>query len=317
MQCSWGEFTPSLEDVCNIMRIPIVGDGNPFKIELDREQKKKLQVLEKGAYDSKEVFLFCNWQRVFPLAIMLAAGTCFPLAPLFLSHLYRKLDQISKDDKEGAGQYGIDSLVSSFFLQLFVWERFKGLAVEPVTPKSLHQLEGGKRDFNLVGFPLCCRWFRRKVKKGAFRPAILDDIGQFNFRPYFTAHGFQTFPFFYPEGNSSLFLGSVELLLATNAQTIIAYGDFFDLAIEIYSPHRVKRQFGIDQDVPSHLSYDGHLRNCIMDFTRTYGISCSGILFDSLRKKDSVSSPTLTFLRFWELQRCEFRRFIKTGGTRL
>ncbi|XP_024177961.1 uncharacterized protein LOC112183878 [Rosa chinensis] len=245
--CSWGEFTPSLEDVCNIMRIPSIGDGNPFRIEMNKAQRRSCSFWKRVLMTLKKCSIFVTGfifedfpyenvqQRAFPLAIMLAAGTCFPLAPLFLGHLYRKLDQISKGDKEGAGQYGIDSLVSSFFLQV---------------------------------------WFRRKAKKGAFRPTVLDDIRQFNFRPYFTAHGFQAFPFFYPEGNSSPFLESVELLLATSAQSIIACGDFFDPVMEKYSPHRVKRQFGIDQDVPSHLSYGGHLGDCIMGFTQIDGISC-------------------------------------------
>lgn len=132
--CSWGEFTPTLEDVNNIMRLPSTGDADPFSIVLDQDEKEKLAILELCACFSKERFRFCHWvrhfwgsvdgegvgfasgcrlaamfaywlsrflfpdfpyknvQRFFLLAIKLADGVRFPLAPLFLSHQYRMLD---------------------------------------------------------------------------------------------------------------------------------------------------------------------------------------------------------------------------------
>lgn len=38
--CSWGEFTPTLEDVYNIMRLPITGDTDPFDLPLDEGLEK-------------------------------------------------------------------------------------------------------------------------------------------------------------------------------------------------------------------------------------------------------------------------------------
>lgn len=101
-------------------------------------------------------------QRTLPLAVMLATGARLPLAPLFLGHLYRMLDLISNDEKDGAGRYGVDSLVSSVFLQVFIWERFKDSAVEPTAPEFVQQLEEVRKNFSLIGFPLCSRWFRKK-----------------------------------------------------------------------------------------------------------------------------------------------------------
>lgn len=54
--CSWGEFTPTLEDVSNIMRLPLTGDANPFNIVLDRDEQGRLEILESGACFSKERF---------------------------------------------------------------------------------------------------------------------------------------------------------------------------------------------------------------------------------------------------------------------
>ncbi|KAL6213747.1 hypothetical protein ACLB2K_013191 [Fragaria x ananassa] len=348
--CSWGEFTTTLEDVFHIMRIPIFGEGNPFSMELDEAQAKRLKTLKKGAYSFKEAFRFCNWvrhfwgsdkggtfqrgegfksgcrveamlaywlskfiftdfpheqvqERVFPLAIKLAARTCFPLALLFLSHLYQKLDQIARDDRDGAGQHDIDTLVSTFFLQVFVWERFKGLAVEPTKPESLCEPDEGRKVFNLMAFPLCFRWFGKKAKKGAFRPAVMDKIEQFNFRPYLVDHGFLIFLFFHAERGSSPFIGPTELLLTTVAQSIVACDNLFGPSREKYSPHRVKRQFGIDQDVPSHLSFGGHIGDCIASFTQIVVTSGGDKLSGSLGKKGSAGSATLAFLGFWKQQR--------------
>ncbi|KAL6219306.1 hypothetical protein ACLB2K_007065 [Fragaria x ananassa] len=144
-----------------------------------------------------------------------------------------KLDHIARDDRDGARQYGIDTLVSAFFLQVLVWER----------------------------------WFGKKAKNGAFKLAVIDKIEQFNFRPYFIDHGFLKFPFFHPGRGSSPFIGPTELLLTTTAQSIVACDDLFGPSREKYSPDRVKRQFGIDQDVPSHLSFGGNIGECIASFT--------------------------------------------------
>nr|XP_011459691.1 PREDICTED: uncharacterized protein LOC105350043 [Fragaria vesca subsp. vesca] len=266
--CSWGEFTPTLEDVCNIMRILIFGEGNPFSMELDEAQTKRLKTLKKGAYSFKEAFRFCNWVRhfwgsdkggtfqggedfphehmqewVFPLAIKLAAGTCFPLAPLFLSHL----------------------------------------------------------------------WFGKKAKKGAFKPAVMDKIEQFNFRPYLVDHGFLIFPFFHAERGSSSFIGPTELLLTTAAQSIVACDNLFGPSREKYSPHRVKRQFGIDQDMPSHLSFGGHIGDCIASFTQIVVTSGGDKLSGSLGKKGSAASAALAFLGFWKQQRRAFKALSVVG----
>ncbi|CAL8152432.1 unnamed protein product [Prunus armeniaca] len=47
--CSWGEFTPTLEDVANISCLPVRGDRSPFDIALTPEEIDKLVVLRRGA----------------------------------------------------------------------------------------------------------------------------------------------------------------------------------------------------------------------------------------------------------------------------
>ena len=60
-------------------------------------------------------FLFSEFPRYgikstfFPLAIKLARGTRYPLAPMFLGHIYSQLDLLHGDKVEGNSCYAITS----------------------------------------------------------------------------------------------------------------------------------------------------------------------------------------------------------------
>lgn len=60
-------------------------------------------------------FLFSEYlgygikSTLFPLAIKLAQGTQYPLAPMFLGHVYSQLDQLHGDEAEGDSCYVITS----------------------------------------------------------------------------------------------------------------------------------------------------------------------------------------------------------------
>ncbi|KAK9912142.1 hypothetical protein M0R45_036015 [Rubus argutus] len=57
--CLWEEFTPTLEDVANIIGLPIVGNTDPSKIQLSMQDVEKLFIL-KGAKDR-----FAPWIKYF------------------------------------------------------------------------------------------------------------------------------------------------------------------------------------------------------------------------------------------------------------
>ncbi|KAI5342822.1 hypothetical protein L3X38_010698 [Prunus dulcis] len=64
--CSWGEFTPTLEDVANIFHLPLCGSVDPFHIVLTPEEELKLGVLRKCAPTSPSTYLrFSNWIQFF------------------------------------------------------------------------------------------------------------------------------------------------------------------------------------------------------------------------------------------------------------
>ena len=70
---------------------------------------------ELPGYDVKFVF--------FPLAIRLAQGAQYPLAPMFLGHVYSQLDLLHGDEVEGDSCYAITSFFHCAILQVFMWDR--------------------------------------------------------------------------------------------------------------------------------------------------------------------------------------------------
>ena len=74
-------------------------------------------------------FLFSEFPRYrikstfFPLAIKLSRGTQYPLAPMFLGHVYSQLDLLHSDEVEGNSCYTITSSLHYVILQVFMWDR--------------------------------------------------------------------------------------------------------------------------------------------------------------------------------------------------
>lgn len=63
--CLREEFTPTLEDVYNNMRLPITGETDPFDTTLDEDTKMRLEILQEGACGSPRKYEFSNWVRHF------------------------------------------------------------------------------------------------------------------------------------------------------------------------------------------------------------------------------------------------------------
>ena len=75
-------------------------------------------------------FLFSKFPRYgvkyvfFPLAIKLAQGFQYPLAPKFLGHVYSQLDLLHGDEVKGDSCYAITLSLHYAILQVFMWDRF-------------------------------------------------------------------------------------------------------------------------------------------------------------------------------------------------
>jgi hypothetical protein len=120
---SWGELTPTLEDVANHWMLPILGEYSLSNIKLSAAEEETAAALrkrsstrlsdwpsffvhQKDASVRRAAFVLywlckCTFGNFpcysvniafIPLAIRISAGHCFPLAPLFLGHLYSQLD---------------------------------------------------------------------------------------------------------------------------------------------------------------------------------------------------------------------------------
>jgi hypothetical protein len=59
-----------------------------------------------------------------PLAVKISTGYCFPLAPLFLGHLYSQLDLLHDCEVEGDFCYILLAGFNTTVLQTFFWEHF-------------------------------------------------------------------------------------------------------------------------------------------------------------------------------------------------
>jgi hypothetical protein len=57
----------------------------------------------------------------FPLAIKIAAGVCFPLAPLLLGQLYTQLDLLHAEELAGASCHIVTTAFNSSIVHMFLW----------------------------------------------------------------------------------------------------------------------------------------------------------------------------------------------------
>lgn len=75
-------------------------------------------------------FLFGKFPRYgikstfFPLAIRLAEGAQYPLAPMFLGYVYSQLDLLHGNVVKGNSCYTITLSLYCAILQVFMWDRF-------------------------------------------------------------------------------------------------------------------------------------------------------------------------------------------------
>ncbi|CAL9022295.1 unnamed protein product [Prunus brigantina] len=256
--CSWGEFIPTLEDVANIFRLPLCGNQDPFHISLTPEDGLKLEALRKGAPTSPSTslrfsnwiqffgnsdrdepcrlaafislwlgrFLFCDFSqdclhgRVFPLALAIARGSMIPLAPMFLGHLYRLLDQIQFLEKGPAGTMVVETFANSSFLQIFLWEHFKGIEVSPLPHSKAESLVASDENSYVPDSVVLVEALATSAQSSPLCKEAL--------------------------------LSAACLLLPTFGD------DHLEVSVR-YSPYRVRQQLGFDQGVPSCPSYGDSL----------------------------------------------------------
>uniref|UniRef100_A0A2N9EQD5 Aminotransferase-like plant mobile domain-containing protein n=1 Tax=Fagus sylvatica TaxID=28930 RepID=A0A2N9EQD5_FAGSY len=264
---SWGELTPTLEDVANHWMLPILGEHSFSDIKLSAEEEEVAATLRKrastrlsgwpahftqvkGASVRRAAFVLywlckCTFGNFpcysvntafIPLAIRISAGHCFPLAPLFLGHLYSQLDLLHDCEIQGDSCYILSAAFNTSVLQTFFWEHSVSYIFAARDKSAAWSLK--THDHDLVD--------------------AIDYEENVLFRPYGDDHpGFtctSIFRKFY--GPSPLIRDlrvddyrSLSYLSTVNPgflPILSATGVYFIP----YCPQRVQRQFGLDQGIP-------------------------------------------------------------------
>ncbi|CAL2276817.1 unnamed protein product [Prunus armeniaca] len=100
---------------------------------------------------------------------------------------------------------GVETILNSSFLQVFLWERLKGLDVHSLPHSHAMKLvDWGNGSFMPDNLPLVCRWFKRMQQKGQNFLKLLDNIENFVFRPYGTSVETFTFMPFYVDVSDTI-----------------------------------------------------------------------------------------------------------------
>ena len=148
-----GELTPTLEDVANHWMLPILGEHSLSNIKLFAEEEEIAVALRKQSFTRlsgwpshfihqkegsvrRAAFVLywlckCTFGN-FPcysvntvfilLAIRISIGHYFPIAPLFLGHLYSQLDLLHDCEVEGDSCYILSAAFNISALQTFFWK---------------------------------------------------------------------------------------------------------------------------------------------------------------------------------------------------
>jgi hypothetical protein len=201
----------------------------------------------------------------FPLAVKIAAGVCFPLAPLLLGQIYTQLDLLHAEELARVSCHIASTAFNSSIVHTFLWEH----ALEYIR-KGRKPYEGRNKFASMpdgivanVGdfqgdVPAVYRWVGSKFYDHSLIPS-LDNESKVCWRPYGVSHrGFMYESVMSGFSNIeaqdySVIAGdtaSLTYLSATNAGWLPVLSSD-GLRFTVYSAHRVRKQFGFDQEVPA------------------------------------------------------------------
>uniref|UniRef100_A0A2N9ED66 Aminotransferase-like plant mobile domain-containing protein n=1 Tax=Fagus sylvatica TaxID=28930 RepID=A0A2N9ED66_FAGSY len=277
-----GEMTVTLEDIENHWLLPILGDQDPAELELSPEELKIEAALANyiGRMNialGTQAARFNPWMELFnreddasirraafvaywlskcifgehptysikplyfSLAVKIAARVCFPLALLLLGQLYIQLDLLHAEELVRESCHIVTTALNSSIVHTFLWEH------------ALEYIRKGRKPYEA------------RKKFASIPEAVAAHVGDFQgdskvcWRPYGVTHrGFSyesvMSGFRNVEAQDYTLIagdvGSLTYLSATNASwlPVLSSGGFQFTA---YSAHRVKRQFGFNEEVPA------------------------------------------------------------------
>uniref|UniRef100_A0A2N9GE63 Aminotransferase-like plant mobile domain-containing protein n=1 Tax=Fagus sylvatica TaxID=28930 RepID=A0A2N9GE63_FAGSY len=265
---SWGELTPTLEDVANHWMLPILRlSGWPstfinYKKAPIRRAAFILYWLCKCTFGN---FPCYSVNTIFiPLAIRISVGHCFPLAPLFLGHLYSQLNLLHDCEIAGDSCFILSTVFNTSALQTFFWEhstsyiyaaRDRSAAwgkLSDLPQKFLDQFPSFRDNL-----PLVYRWASLKPRDHDLVEA-LDYEENVLFRPYGDDHpGFTCASVFRKLYGPTPLIRDLKAedyrslsYLSTVSPGFLPVLSATGVSFIPYCPQRVQRQFGLDQGIP-------------------------------------------------------------------
>uniref|UniRef100_A0A2N9FVV4 Aminotransferase-like plant mobile domain-containing protein n=1 Tax=Fagus sylvatica TaxID=28930 RepID=A0A2N9FVV4_FAGSY len=348
---SWGELTPTLEDVANHWMLPILGEYSFSNIKLSAAEEEIAAVLKK--YSSTRLSgwpsTFINYKKApirraafilywlckctfgnfpcysvntvfIPLAIRISVGHCFPLAPLFLGHLYSQLNLLHDCEIAGDSCFILSTVFNTSALQTFFWEhstsyiyaaRDRSAAwgkLSDLPQKFLDQFPSFRDNL-----PLVYRWASLKPRDHDLVEA-LDYEENVLFRPYGDDHpGFTCASIFRKLYGPTPLIRDLKAedyrslsYLSTVNPGFLPVLSATGVSFIPYCPQRVQRQFGLDQGIPVGPQ---ETTSCVADLTAflkssafaRWGGESTRVLIPgsdktpmSVHRKPLVSNPYLT-----------------------
>ncbi|KAM7251309.1 hypothetical protein ACFE04_023192 [Oxalis oulophora] len=319
----WGEATLTLEDVLILGGYSVTGLHffPPFFHNADLEQienclknARRLSreaggrqidawlnaLMKSGSEFEHEAFLsywLANFlfptlngvikDNVFSIAVRLAQGTRFAIAPAVLACIYSDLrllkHTLDRCSSSKSRHKLVLNLYSSFQLvQLWAWERFRGLC--PI-PKTICHTD-----------PRAARWEDVKnVNISDIKVALDCAVGSFLWRPYAIVQ----IPRFNKEKEEWVHMKPdkqekiICLVLCLRVSELVGIGK---KCIELYLPHRVAMQFGFDQDVPMQVDQCHDITAEIAWYNYARALNCSSIYIPSLSVEAGVS---VKYMEWW------------------
>uniref|UniRef100_A0A2N9EVM8 Aminotransferase-like plant mobile domain-containing protein n=1 Tax=Fagus sylvatica TaxID=28930 RepID=A0A2N9EVM8_FAGSY len=270
---SWGELTPTLEDVANHWMLPILGEYSFSNIKLSAAEEEIAAVLKK--YSSTRLsglaFNFHQLQEgsnppccLHLILAVISVGHCFPLAPLFLGHLYSQLNLLHDCEIAGDSCFILSTVFNTSALQTFFWEhstsyiyaaRDRSAAwgrFSDLPQKFLDQFPSFRDNL-----PLVYRWAGLKPRDHDLVEA-LDYEENVLFRPYGDDHpGFTCASIFRKLYGPTPLIRDLKAedyrslsYLSTVNPGFLPILSATGVSFIPYCPQRVQRQFGLDQGIP-------------------------------------------------------------------
>uniref|UniRef100_A0A2N9IP53 Aminotransferase-like plant mobile domain-containing protein n=1 Tax=Fagus sylvatica TaxID=28930 RepID=A0A2N9IP53_FAGSY len=263
---SWGELTPTLEDVANHWMLPHPCGWPSTFINYKKAPIRRaafiLYWLCKCTFGN---FPCYSVNTVFiPLAIRISVGHCFPLAPLFLGHLYSQLNLLHDCEIAGDSCFILSTVFNTSALQTFFWEhstsyiyaaRDRSAAwgkLSDLPQKFLDQFPSFRDNL-----PLVYRWASLKPRDHDLVEA-LDYEENVLFRPYGDDHpGFTCASVFRKLYGPTPLIRDLKAedyrslsYLSTVNPGFLPVLSATGVSFIPYCPQRVQRQFGLDQGIP-------------------------------------------------------------------